>query len=176
MFQRDPDLVEAFKCGLVQAACLAGHSQHLPAEVDGDGLRLIAILLPIGVDDQFDDVGVEQRGQRGQAVYRHAEPNRHARHRDKFGSAGTDRARAARLNALAVKTAVGFGESCEIVVNVRAQALGKVVPGGLGRPLMGGSVSRRSGQPSIAAAQAFHARAMKRRAVLFDASAVVSVR
>ena len=63
LFQRDPHLVETFKCGLVQATRLAGHSQHFPAEVDGAGLRLIAILLPISVDDQLDDIGVEERSQ-----------------------------------------------------------------------------------------------------------------
>ena len=137
MFQRDPDLVETVKCGLVQATCLAGHSQQFPAEVDGGDLRLIAILLPIRVDDRFDDIGVEQRGQRGQALDRHAEPNRHARHRDKFGPAGPDRSRAAWLDTLAVETAVGLGETREIVVKVPAQALGEVVPGGLGLGLDG---------------------------------------
>ena len=80
----------------------------------------------------FDDVGVEQRAQGVQAFDRHAEPNRHARHRDKFGPAGPDRCRAAWLNALAAEGAVGLGETCEIDVNVPAQALGEVVPGGLG--------------------------------------------
>ena len=89
LFQRDPDLVETVKCGLVQATCLASHSQHFLAKVDGGGLRLIAILLPIRVNDQFDDVGVEERGQGGEALDRHAEPNRHARHRDKFGPASS---------------------------------------------------------------------------------------
>ena len=63
LFQSRSHLVETVKCGLVQATCLAGHSQQFPAEVDGGGLRLIAILLPIGVDDPFDDIGVEERGQ-----------------------------------------------------------------------------------------------------------------
>ena len=120
--------------------------------------------------------GWSSAAKRGQALDRHAEPNRHAGHRDKFGPAGPDRCRAAWLNALAVEAAVGLGETCEIVVEVPAQALGEVLPGGLGLTLIGGSVSRCSGQPSIAAAQAFQARTMKRRAVLFDASAVVSVR
>jgi hypothetical protein len=40
---------------------------------------------------------------------------------------------------------------------------------------MAGSVSRLYGQPSIVAAQAFHARVIKRRAVLLVASAVVSL-
>ena len=44
---------------------------------------------------------------------------------------------ATRLNTLAVKAAVGLGETCEIVVNVPAQALGEVVPGGLGQHLEG---------------------------------------
>ena len=67
--------------------------------------------------------GCKQRGQRGQALDRHAEPNRHARHRDKFGPAGPDRCRSAWLNALALKTAVGLGEICAIVVNVRCAGL-----------------------------------------------------
>jgi hypothetical protein len=58
VFQRDPHLVETVKCSLVQASCLAGHSQHFPPEVDGGGLRLIAILFPIRIDDQFDDIGL----------------------------------------------------------------------------------------------------------------------
>ena len=137
LFQRDPHLVETVKRGLVQATCLAGHSQHFPAKVDGAGLRLIAVLLPIRVNDQFDDIGVKERGQRGEALDRNAEPNRHPRHCDKFGSAIHDRARAARLNALSIKGAVGFGETCEIVVKVRAQARGESVPGGLGRHFHG---------------------------------------
>src|SRR5664279_1761545 len=105
MFQRDPDLVETVKCSLVQATCLAGHSQHLPPEVNGGGLRFITVFTPIRINDPFYDVGVEQRSQRGQALDRHAEPNRHARHCDKFGPAGPDRSGATRLNALATTTA-----------------------------------------------------------------------
>ena len=131
VFQRRPHVVETVECGLVQATGLAGHAQHFLAEVDGTRVRLVAVLFPICIDDLFDHVGVEQRGQRGQALDRHAEPNGHARHRDEFGQAGTDRARAARRNALAVERAVGLGEAREIVVKVPAQALGEGVPGGL---------------------------------------------
>src|ERR1035437_6705045 len=144
MFQRDPDLVETVKCSLVQATCLAGHSQHLPPEVDGGGLRLITIFAPIRIDDRFYDVGVEQRSQRDQALDRHAEAKSHARHRDELGSAGSDRYGATRLNALATTTAVRLGETCEIVVNVPTQALREFIPGGLrlldgrlGEPLEG---------------------------------------
>src|ERR1019366_3051902 len=66
-----------------------------------------------------------------QALDRHAEPNRHARHRDKFGPAGSDRAGTAWLNALAVKAAVGLGKTSEIGVKVLAQAFGEGLPGGL---------------------------------------------
>src|SRR5664280_754443 len=118
MFQRDPDLVETVKCSLVQATCLAGHSQHLPPEVDGGGLRLITIFAPVRIDDRFYDVGVEQRSQRDQALDRYAEPDRHARHRDELGPAGSDRYGATGLDTFAVETAVWLGETCEIVVKV----------------------------------------------------------
>ena len=77
---------------------------------------------------------------------------------------------------LPLRRAVGLSKTRQIVVDFTAQPGGKFLPGRLGRALRGGSVSRCSGQPSIAAAQAFQARPIKRRAVLFDARAVVSVR
>ena len=53
---------------------------------------------------------------------------------------------------------------------------GKSSQAGPSLALTGGSVSRGTGQPSTASAQAFQVRATERRAVLFDASAVVSAR
>lgn len=61
LFQCRPHVVETVKRGLVQAARLLSHSQDLPAQIDRAGLRLVAILPPIGVDDAFDDVGVKER-------------------------------------------------------------------------------------------------------------------
>src|SRR5262245_26773974 len=107
-FQRDSHLVETAKCGLVQTTCLASHPEHVPAKVDGADLRLIAVLLPIRVNNPFNDIGVEERCQGGETLDRYAEPNGHARHCDKFGPSGLDRSRATRLNTLAVKGAVGL--------------------------------------------------------------------
>ena len=62
LFERDPDVIETIKCGLVQTTCLTSHSQQFPAEVDGGPLGLIAILLPVRVDDSFDKIGLKKRG------------------------------------------------------------------------------------------------------------------
>src|ERR1019366_7596383 len=74
-------------------------------------------------------------------------PNRHARHCDKFGPAGSDRCGATRLNALATTTAVRLGETCEIVVNVPTQALREFIPGGLG--LLDGRLGEPLQRPAI---------------------------
>ena len=50
VFQRRPHFVETFKRGFVQATGLTGHSQHFLGEVDGTGVRLVPVLLPICVD------------------------------------------------------------------------------------------------------------------------------
>jgi hypothetical protein len=34
--------------------------RQFPSEVDGAGLRLLAVFPPIGVDDIFDDVGIQK--------------------------------------------------------------------------------------------------------------------
>src|SRR4051812_36241255 len=102
LFQRNPDPVEAVKCGLVQATCLASHPEYFLAKIDGASLRLVPVLLPIRINDEFSDIGMEERCQGGEALDRNAEPNRHARHRDKFGMARPDCSRATRLNTFAV--------------------------------------------------------------------------
>jgi len=147
MFQRDPDIVETVKRRLIQAASLAGDSQRLPPEVNGGGLRLITIFAPIRIYDWFYHVGVEQRCQRGQALDRHAEPNRHARHCDKFGPAGSDRYGATGLDTFAAKAAVRLGEPLEIAVKVPAQPLGEGLPGGLG--LLNGRLGEPLQRPAI---------------------------
>ena len=53
---------------------------------------------------------------------------------------------------------------------------GKSSQDGPALALMGGSVSRCSGQASMAPMQAFHARAVRRRVAFFDSSTVVSTR
>ena len=86
--------------------------------------------------------GWSSAAKRGQALDRHAEPNRHARHRHEFGPAGSDRCRLTRPDAFAAETAAGFGEPAEIAIDVPAQALGEVIPG---RPGLG--LDGRLGEP-----------------------------
>lgn len=60
LFQRPSDVLKTGKRGLVQATRLASHSQCCAAEVNGRSLRLLAILLPVGVNDQFDHIGLKE--------------------------------------------------------------------------------------------------------------------
>ena len=88
-FQRRPDVVETLDGCLVQTNLLR-YAEQLPAEIDGVDLRLLAILLPVGVEDRPDHVGVEQGCKRCQAFDGGADPDRHPRHRHQLRATGLD--------------------------------------------------------------------------------------
>ena len=75
LFERSADLIETVKCNVIEAACFTSHAKQLPAEVDSMGLRLFAILLPIGVEDFFDDVRIQKYSERREALEREPEAN-----------------------------------------------------------------------------------------------------
>ena len=49
--------------------------EELPGELDRVGLGLAAVLLAIGSEDAFDEVGIEQLAKRGQLVNAYADPH-----------------------------------------------------------------------------------------------------
>ena len=63
MLQRDPYLIKPAELRFAQGATFTGHAQHFPAESNGAGLWLLAVVLPINIDDLFGNVGVQQRGE-----------------------------------------------------------------------------------------------------------------
>jgi len=106
--------------------------RQFPSEVDGAGLRLLAVFPPISIDDFFDDVGIQKCGERGKALDRDAEANRHPDHRDKLSAPIRDGRRTAGMDALAVRGATRSGKTGEVIVNIAAKTLGKFLPSGLG--------------------------------------------
>jgi len=70
--------------------------------------------------------------ERGKALDRDAEANRHPDHRHKLSAPIRDGGRTAGMDALAVRGATRLGKTGEIVVDVTAQTFGEFLPGGLG--------------------------------------------
>ena len=94
----------------------------------GENFGLVAVLVPAGVDDLLDQVGVKQRSQRSQILDRYAQPHRHARHGGEFSATGPDRHRPTGPDALATRTAMNRSKPVEIGVHVLAQSLREVLP------------------------------------------------
>ena len=134
LFERSADLIETFECSVIEAACFTGHAKQLPAEGDSIGLRLLAILLPIGVEDFFDDVRIQKCSERGEALEREPEANCHPDERHKLSAPIRDGSRTAGMDALAVRGAARLGKTGEIVVDVAAQTFGEFLPGRAWRP------------------------------------------
>jgi hypothetical protein len=81
-----------------------------------------------GVQDQPYHVGILQGCKRCQAFDGSSDPNRCPRNRHQFRPAGFDRPRAARPAAPAVQPLAQLAESGELLVDVAAQVLGKLIP------------------------------------------------
>jgi hypothetical protein len=117
--KRGPHIIEAYKGGFVYAADRACERQELPAKLDGVGSRLYSISLPVGIDDPFGDVGMDQCGEPGEAFDSDAFMNRLPRGCDEFSATPANGRRLARPDALAIGAAPDPGKPFQVILDVR---------------------------------------------------------
>src|SRR5215207_3886804 len=70
-----PEVVQRYEVGFLEAVRDPRDGEELPGELDRVGLGLAAVLLAVGNEDAFDEVGIEQLAKRGQLVNANADPH-----------------------------------------------------------------------------------------------------